>query len=137
IVRRPGYYSQASSVLPSVKSGGSFLFCDKCGTQVSPDVKFCPSCGAPLATATTAGPTPAVNWTPPAGVKADTGRWISEGWQMVKGDLGNYILIALVFAVINSVVPIIIQGALLVGFHLYCMKRIFNRRAEIGDLFKG
>jgi uncharacterized membrane protein len=29
------------------------------------------------------------------------------------------------------------QGPLMVGFHLYTMKKMFNRRTEIGDMFKG
>jgi uncharacterized membrane protein len=78
-----------------------------------------------------------VAWTPPVGIKAVPGRWVGEGWQMVKADLGNYILMALVFLALNSFVPMIIQGPLMVGFHIYCMKRMLNRPAEFADLFKG
>jgi len=71
------------------------------------------------------------------GVKAQTGRWISAGWNMVTADLGNYALVALIFAVVNSVASVVTQGPLQTGFHLYCMKKMFNRRTEVGDLFKG
>ena len=55
---------------------------------------------------------------------------------MVKDDLGNFVLVALVFAILNGV-PIILQGPLLAGFHIYCMKKLLNRRAEFADLFAG
>src|SRR5580698_1332421 len=113
------------------------MFCQKCGAQVSPDVRFCPVCGQSISPGVPGGPAPAVAWIPPAGVKAQTGRWISEGWEMVKADLGNFILIALIFAAVSSVGSIITQGPMLAGFHIVCMKRATNRKAEVGDLFKG
>ena len=113
------------------------MFCHGCGTQVNPDLQFCPSCGQPLAPgAPLSGPAP-VLWTPPVGVKAAPGRWIGEGWEIVKADIGNFILMALVFTAISGMVPIILQGALMVGFHIVCMKKILNRPTEFGDLFKG
>jgi hypothetical protein len=76
-------------------------------------------------------------WTPPVGIKAEPGRWIGEGWTMVKADIGTYMLMAFLLSILSAMVPIIIQGPLLVGFHLYCMKKIMGRPAELGDLFKG
>ena len=110
------------------------MFCHKCGTQVSPDVRFCPSCGEalPAVPASTA-----VAWTPPVGVQAQTGRWISEGWQMVKADMGTYVLMAVIFTLLNSVVPVIIQGPLVAGFHIFIIKKLLNRPTDFGDLFKG
>jgi uncharacterized membrane protein len=112
------------------------MFCQKCGAPVSPEVRFCPRCGQPLAPV---GPAsgPPVAWTAPVGVKSDTGRWVSEGWQMVKADLGTYIVLALIFTAINSVGSVITQGPLMVGFHIVCMKKMMNRQTKIGDLFKG
>jgi uncharacterized membrane protein len=66
---------------------------------------------------------------------AAPGRWIGLGWELVKADLGNYILIALVFSLLNSV-PLI-QGALIAGFHIFTMKKLMGRPAEFADLFKG
>src|SRR5437868_476349 len=90
------------------------MFCHKCGSQVSSDVRFCPNCGESLP-APGGGGAPAVPWTPPAGVKAESGRWISEGWQLVKADMGNYVIMALVFSLLNGMVPFILQGPLIVG----------------------
>ncbi len=113
------------------------MFCHHCGTQVAPDLQFCPNCGQPLSPAASlAGPAP-VSWTPPVGVKAQPGRWIGAGWDMVKADIGIYVLLALVFSLLSGMVPIIIQGPLMVGFHIFCIKKILNRPAEFADLFKG
>ena len=81
--------------------------------------------------------TPPSTWTPPSGAKSQTGRWIGEGWRLVKEDLGNYVLLAVVFTVLNAVVPLILQGPLLVGFHIFTMRKLMGRSAEFGDLFKG
>jgi len=112
------------------------MFCQSCGTQVGSDVQFCPNCGRPVggATVSGSGPTPAP-WTPPTGIKASGGRWIGEGWALVKADLGSYIVISLLFAVLSGV-PLI-QGPLIAGFHIFSMKKLMGRNAEFGDLFKG
>jgi len=111
------------------------MFCHSCGTQVGNGVQFCPNCGTALSAP---GPlltgTP-VSWNPPAGVRAQTGRWIGAGWNLVKADLGNFVLMALVFSLLGGV-PFI-QGALLVGMHIYCAKKLLGRRAEFADLFTG
>jgi len=112
------------------------MFCQRCGTQVGSDVQFCPNCGeaqgsAPLSSnAQTPAP-----WTAPPGVQASGSRWIGEGWALVKADLGNYVVISLVFVLLSGV-PLI-QGPLIAGFHVFTMKKLMGRNAEFGDLFKG
>jgi len=108
------------------------MFCHTCGTQVSQDLQFCPNCGQSLSPTASV---PAVAWVAPVGITAAPGRWIGQGWELVKGDLGNYILIALVFSLLNTV-PLI-QGALIAGFHIFTMKKLMGRPAEFADLFKG
>jgi len=114
------------------------MFCHQCGTQVANDLQFCPNCGASLAAAPgpLGGPAP-LAWTAPVGIKAQPGRWIGAGWELVKPDIGMYMLLALVFMALNSMVPVIIQGPLMIGFHIYCIKRILGRHAEFADLFTG
>ena len=80
------------------------------------------------------GPPAAVPFTAP-GIKATPGKWMGEGWELVKADMGTYVLISLIFCLLNGV-PFI-QGALIAGFHIYTMKKIMGRPAEFGDLFKG
>jgi uncharacterized membrane protein len=113
------------------------MFCHSCGNQVPNDLQFCPNCGASLATPGPLSNPPPVLWNPPVGIKAEPGRWIGEGWQMVKADIGTYMLLALVLTVLSGVVPLIIQGPLIAGFHIFCMKRLLGRQAELADMFKG
>jgi uncharacterized membrane protein len=39
--------------------------------------------------------------------------------------------------VLSGAVPLILQGPLMAGFHIFCMKKILGRRAEFADLFAG
>jgi uncharacterized membrane protein len=111
------------------------MYCHHCGTQVAPDSQFCPACGAsmgaPLGSAAT------VAWVPPRGIQSHTGRWIGEGWRIVQADLGTFFLLALVFSLLNCAIPLILQGPLFVGFHIFCAKKLFGKRAEFADLFTG
>jgi uncharacterized membrane protein len=109
------------------------MFCHSCGTQVASDVQFCPNCGQALAApASAAPPAPFIA---PVGITAAPGRWIGAGWRLVQADLGNMVLIALVFTLLNGI-PLI-QGALIAGFHFYFLKKLLGRPAEFSDLFKG
>ncbi len=56
---------------------------------------------------------------------------------MVKADMGNFALLSLIFVLVNSVASIVTQGPLQCGMHLFCMKKMYNKRSDIGDLFKG
>lgn len=66
-----------------------------------------------------------------------TGHWISEGWRLVTSDLMTYVLMGLVFLILSSAVPVILQGPMIVGLHIFTMKKLLGRRADIGDMFKG
>jgi len=114
------------------------MFCHKCGTQVGADAQFCPHCGTSLALgASGLAGAPSAPWTPPATVEVRAAQWVSEGWALVTADLGNYVLLAVVFAVLNSALPVILQGPLIAGFHIFTMKKLLGRRAEFADLFLG
>jgi uncharacterized membrane protein len=115
------------------------MFCSRCGAQVGPDARVCSQCGEVLGPA---APPAAVLYNtapfiPRPGIKAETGRWISAGWEMVTADLGNFALLGLIFMLVNSVASIVTQGPLQLGMHLFCIKKMFNKRAEVGDMFKG
>jgi len=80
---------------------------------------------------------PAAPWAPPGAVEVHAGRWVGEGWALVTADLGNYVLLALVFAILSSAVPVILQGPMIAGLHIFTMKKLMGRRAEFADLFLG
>ena len=113
------------------------MFCHRCGNPVRAEVRFCPSCGQPLPEAASwpvaAMPSPVC--VPATGVQADAGRWLGEGWALVQADLGNYLLISLLFFLLNGV-PFI-QGALIAGFHIYTIKKLAGRNPDIAEIFKG
>ena len=111
------------------------MFCHHCGTQVGAGAQFCPSCGQAVGAADALGASAPSTWVLPVGVQSQTGRWLSAGWQLVKSDLGNYVLISIVFTILNGV-PFI-QGALIAGFHIFTAKKLLGRPAEFADLFKG
>jgi uncharacterized membrane protein len=113
------------------------MFCHKCGTQISAESQFCTTCGTPLNAGASLAAAPVVPWTPPITVQVQSGRWISEGWALVKADMGNYVLLALVFLILSSAVPVILQGPLIAGMHIFTMKKLLGRRAEFADLFTG
>jgi uncharacterized membrane protein len=122
--------------------------CPHCGASVEPESRFCPSCGRPQgaegAPSSPPGmppnyqpPIPQAGFVAPAGIQVQTGRWIGAGWEIVKGDLGPFVLMSLVFVVLNSLVPFILQGALFAGFHIVCAKKLLHGQFEFADLFKG
>ena len=115
------------------------MFCPDCGTEISPESRFCRACGTTLqsaAPAFTAPPSPSL-WTPPAYVEVRASHWIREGWRLVQSDLTSYILLGFVFLALGSVAPGILQGALIAGLHIFTMKKLIGRPAEFSDFFKG
>jgi uncharacterized membrane protein len=79
----------------------------------------------------------AAPYVPPAQVNVAVGRWIDQGWQLVKQDLGLWVVMAILFSLIGGAVPVVLQGPLMAGFAIAAMKKMLTGRVEIGDLFKG
>lgn len=118
------------------------MFCQFCGSEVAPDQNFCPRCGRAQQASAPAGGAPPpfaapTAFTPPAAAKARIGDWIGQGWHLVTSDLWTFVLMALVFIVLSSVVPMILQGPVTAGLQIACMKKLFKGRTDINDLFKG
>jgi len=63
--------------------------------------------------------------------------WITAGWDLVKADLVAWIVGALLMLVLSSVVPVILQGAMIIGLHIMAIKKLQNRTPEFADVFKG
>jgi len=82
-------------------------------------------------------PVPSPGFVPPLNVQVQTGHWIGEGWRIVKGDLGIFVLLSLVFLFLANIVPFILQGPLMAGFHVVCAKKLLYGKFEFADLFKG
>jgi uncharacterized membrane protein len=63
--------------------------------------------------------------------------WITAGWDLVKVDMVAWIVGALLMLVLSGVVPVILQGAMIIGLHIMAIKRIQGRTPEFADVFKG
>lgn len=133
------------------------MFCTSCGAQLPDGTRFCTACGADLSGApqdppASGGGTPprdpfgnrfsstpgaATPFVPPTNVSAQTGKWIGEGWQLVKPDITIWAISALIVLIIAGTIPMILQGALIAGLHMMFLKKLSGRTPEIGDLFKG
>jgi len=120
------------------------MFCQNCGSQVGPDEAFCSRCGSSQRIEAGASSVDRVSTTPPPvtylpvpGGKANTSRWIGQGWELVQSDLGNFILMAFVMMAVSGSVPLILQGAMYAGFQGACKKKLQGQKIELGDLFQG
>jgi uncharacterized membrane protein len=114
------------------------MFCHRCGTQVASGAQFCPGCGTSLAPETVQpSALPAAPFAAAPGIRSQTGRWIGEGWALVKQDLGVFVVLGILFAVLNGMVPLLLQGPLTAGVEIFCMKKLMGRRAEFSDMFTG
>jgi uncharacterized membrane protein len=108
--------------------------CRYCGAPLNPEVKFCSTCGRSQDEGISGAASPPP---PPSGeVTAQTGRWISAGWELIKGDWMTFALMALVFAIVANCVPLVLQGTMIAGFHIACIRKMMSGRAEVSDLFK-
>src|SRR5260221_215002 len=117
------------------------MFCQNCGSEVASSAEFCTRCGASQRIEAGSGGSQVTMAPPPIppvpGGKAQTTRWIGQGWDLVKSDLGNFALMAFLMMVVNGALPLILQGALFAGFQNACKKKLRGQRVEIGDLFQG
>ena len=117
------------------------MFCQNCGSPVESSAAFCAKCGS--SQRIEAGPGGAAVASAPAaftvrtGGKSDTMRWIGQGWELVKDDLGTFVLMTIVMMVVDGVVPVLLQGATTAGFQGACKKRLRGQRPQVGDVFDG
>jgi uncharacterized membrane protein len=117
------------------------MFCQNCGSTVETNASFCAKCGSsqrieagPGGAAVASAP---AAFTVPTGGKSDTMRWIGQGWELVKDDLGTFVLMTIVMSVVNGVVPLLLQGATTAGFQGACKKKLRGQKPQLGDLFDG
>lgn len=108
------------------------MFCQHCGAETRDDLQFCTKCGQALTPAAVAA---MVRFEPKARGEVRIGHWLAAGWRIVAEDLATFMLITLLFVVLNGV-PLL-HGPLLVGLHLAILRKMLLGRAEVGDLFKG
>lgn len=75
--------------------------------------------------------------------KLDLGRWIVEGWRLIRNDMVGYVIAALILVTITGVAykihPIVwlaVAGPMKAGFFLMTVNHMRTGRPLIGDLFQ-
>jgi len=75
--------------------------------------------------------------------KLDMGRWIVEGWRLIRNDMVGYVIAALILVAITALAykihPVIwlaIDGPMKAGFFLMTVNHMRTGRPLIGDLFQ-
>ena len=75
--------------------------------------------------------------------KVTIGKWIGEGWRMVKDDIWNFVLLTLIYLLIMVAASFTYIGSLIVGGPLMCsyyyiiFQKMRGEKINIGDLGKG
>lgn len=65
------------------------------------------------------------------------GRWIGAGWDVVKADLGNFVLITAMALLLAMVGSFIVAGPLIAGLFISVRRRMLEGSTGLGDLFAG
>jgi uncharacterized membrane protein len=110
------------------------MFCQFCGTAMPDNAQFCTNCGRQQPVE---GAAVTREYVTPTNVHADTGRWLGEGWNVVQSEWLMFALITLVFVVISGAIPVVLQGAMIVGIHIVSWRKLTGGKVDINDLFKG
>jgi uncharacterized membrane protein len=116
------------------------MFCQNCGSSLDSGARFCAACGSSQPAEIGPGsPVMARAAAQPVltGGQSDTTRWIGEGWDVVKDDLGTFVLMTIVMLVVNGAVPVLLQGVTTAGFQAACKKKLRGIKPQIADLFSG
>ncbi len=73
----------------------------------------------------------------PAGASVTPGRWIGAGWNIVRLDLGTYVLMTVMALALAMVGSFIVAGPLIAGLFISVRRRMLEGRTDLGDLFAG
>jgi hypothetical protein len=117
------------------------MFCKSCGSEIGDNAQFCVKCGAAQqiaggeSTVAAVAAAPAYNLA--KGGPAQTSRWIGQGWDLTKDDLGMFVVMTILNLVVNGAVPFLLQGPLTAGFQVSFKRKLRGQKAELGDLFLG
>jgi uncharacterized membrane protein len=109
------------------------MFCQSCGSEISAGAQFCTKCGSAQQVAGVSG-VPAYS---AKGGPAHTSQWIGQGWDVVKDDLGIFVVMTIITMIINGAVPFLLAGATTAGFQASFKRKLRGEKADLGDLFQG
>ncbi|MBN1482436.1 hypothetical protein EH223_10385 [candidate division KSB1 bacterium] len=75
--------------------------------------------------------------------QVNLGNWISRAWDMVTVDIGNFIILGLIYVVVIAITSgtvigeLFVIGPLSVGFFFVVFEKIRGKDVNIGDITKG
>lgn len=75
--------------------------------------------------------------------QVNLGNWISRAWDMVTADIGNFIILGLIYIVVIGITSgtvigeFLVIGPLSVGFFFVIFEKIRGKDIKIGDIAKG
>jgi len=72
-----------------------------------------------------------------ADTRVTPGRWIGMGWEIVRADLGNFLLMTLIALPLAMVGSFLVAGPLLAGLFIAVRRKMLEGRTDLGDLFAG
>lgn len=81
--------------------------------------------------------------TPGQSASVNMGKWISQAWDLIFGDLGTFLLLSIIYLAVTIVSSstviggIILIGPLTVGFFYILLQKLGGKPYEIGDIGKG
>jgi hypothetical protein len=148
------------------------MFCPSCGTDLPDQSKFCGSCGfqipgdapapatpaatlmmapgtPPMATPNAAavpapagGPVPSVDDVIARGVQLPIGDAISQGWELMKPQMGLLIGGLFVLGLVgglasNLVIGVFVLGPIYAGFDIVCLRLVAGRPVAFENFFDG
>jgi uncharacterized membrane protein len=117
------------------------MYCDRCGTAIEERAESCPACGASQAVAVVGSsaisPPVLAAGGAPATVLGGPGDWLSQGWNAVTANFWVFVLLAAIFLLGSSTVPILLQGPLTMGLQWAALRQVLGRRADLNDLGAG
>jgi uncharacterized membrane protein len=97
------------------------MFCDKCGSPVSPDTTVCPRCHAAQPVVKVGGATD----------------WIGTGFSAVTSNFWMFVLFGLIYLLGTSTLWVLLQGPLGMGLQWATLKQVRGKNATMNDLGKG
>ena len=65
------------------------------------------------------------------------GKWIGEGWEMVKSDFWNFVLVSLLFYLIANACSLILMGPMMCSYFYIIFQKMRGKKIDIGDIAKG
>lgn len=65
------------------------------------------------------------------------GRWLRMGWEVIRDDIGNFILLTAVALALSTVGSFLVAGPLIAGMFIAVRRRMLEGRTDLMDLFAG